>query len=75
MSLAEVLHLLRWVHCTICTSDPFSKKLDIYRPTMNYDELGVTYLKYLPDKVLTREVVVVRPTMYNYANIYIKVDE
>ena len=42
---------------------------------MNYDELGVTYLKYLPDKVLTREVVVVRPTMYNYANIYIKVDE
>lgn len=72
MTLKKALELLRWCHCTLCTSDPFAKELSIYNPTGNYDELGMTYLRKLSVSVLSSEVISVKPTAYNYVNIYIK---
>ena len=72
MTLKETLDLLRWSHCTICTSDPFDKELKIYKPTQNYDELGVTYLRILPLEFLNLQVDYIRPTAYNYVNVFVK---
>jgi hypothetical protein len=72
MTLKETLELFRWSHCTLCVNNPFEKELKIYKPTNNYDELGVKYLQILSPDFLKKEVVIVRPTMYNYVNVFIE---
>lgn len=71
MTLKETLELLRWSHCTLCMNDPSEKKLVIYKPTKNYDELGYKYLEILSPDFLKKEVVIIRPTMYNYVNVFV----
>lgn len=72
MTLKETLELLRWSHCSLCISNPYDKKLVLYMPTKHYDELGCKYLEILSPDFLKKEVVIVRPTYYNYANVFIK---
>lgn len=72
MTLKETLELLRWAHCTLCISNPYDKELKTYKPTQNHDELGIKYLKILSPDFLEKEVDIVRPTSYNYVNVFVE---
>lgn len=70
MLLQDALKTMKGVRLTIFDYKTNAQIMP-YRNWRNLDEPGYIYLKTLPLKVLLFEVVSIRPTESNHANIFV----